>query len=127
MGATIIGMVAITLAACGSTTPAPPPPISNVAPRAPGDAAVDAAPTGNAAVMAKMSQFADDMCKCSDRACAELVSQQMIKWEYEMTKSSGEPPKMSEPDMEEMVAVAQRLSKCMTDVYSIGAGSGSTP
>jgi hypothetical protein len=67
------------------------------------------------------------MCKCSDHACADLVNQQVATWGQEMSKSAGEQPKMSEPDMKEMVAVAQRLSKCMTDVYSKGVGSGSTP
>ena len=120
-------MMAVTLAACGSTTPAPPPPISNVAPRAPVDAAVDAAPTGTAAVMAQMSQFKDDMCKCGDRACAELVMQQISKWGQEMAKSAGEQPKMSEPDMKQMAAITEEMTNCMTKLFSSGPGSGSTP
>ncbi len=91
------------------------------------DAAVDAAPSRNAAVFAKMSQFADDICKCSDRACADLVVQQMSTWGQEMAKSAGEQPKMGELDMKQMTAISERLTKCMTALYSSGAGSGSTP
>ena len=91
------------------------------------DAAVDAAPTGNAAALAKMSQFADDMCRCADRACADLVTQQMSQWGQEMAKSAAEQPKMSEPDMKQMTAVAERLTRCMTKLFSNGPGSSSTP
>jgi len=125
MRATIIAMMAVTLA-CGSTTPTPPP-ISNVASRAPVDAAVDAALTGTAALMAKMSQFKDDMCKCADRACADLVTQQISQWGQEMAKSAGDQPKMSEPDMKQMAAISEELAKCMTKLFSSGSGSGSTP
>ena len=125
MRAAILAMMAVTLAACGSTTPAPPPPISNAALRAPADAAVDAL-AETAAAMAKMSQFADDMCKCSDRACADLVTQQFFTWGKEMAKA-GEQPKMSEHDTKEMVEVSKRFAECMTAVYAKSAGSGSTP
>jgi len=120
-------LLAIVLAACGSTTQAPPP-ISNVASRSPVDAAVDAAPAGSAAAIAKMTQFTEEACKCIDRACADLVMEEITQWGQEMAKSyEQDAEKMNPDDMKRMTTIAERLTKCMTAAYSIGPGSGATP
>lgn len=121
-------LLAIVLAACGSTTQAPPPPISNVASRSPVDAAVAAAPAGSAAAIVKMTQFTEEACKCTDRACADLVMEEITKWGQEMAKSyEQDAEKMNPDDMKLMTTIAERLTKCMTAAYSSGPGSGATP
>lgn len=122
-------LLAIMLAACGSTTPPPSPPVSNVAPRAPADAAVDAAPTSGDTMFAKMTEFAGKMCSCQDRACTDLVVQQMSTWAQEMATTADvrAPVKMSEEDAKRMAVITERFSKCMTDAMMKGTGSGTTP
>lgn len=122
--------LAIVLAACGGSQP-PPAPVSNVAPIAPVDAAVDVAPARSAGLIAKMAQFSDGMCACADRPCVERITQEMTTWGQEMAASYDEhtdrPNQPSEAEMKQMTAIAQRMTKCMMDVMTRAAGSGSTP
>jgi hypothetical protein len=114
------------VAACGSTQAAPPP-IANVATKSPVDAAGDAAPMGSAAIIAKMAQFSDEMCTCMDRACTDLVTEEIAQWGQEMAKSAGSEAKLSKEDMKQMTTITERLTKCVTAVMMNGTGSGSTP
>ena len=121
------GLFAIMLAACGGSQQPPPPPVSNSVPAPPVDAAVDAAPTGSAAMLAKMTQFTDEICTCSDRACADHVSEQISQWGQEMAKSYDRDAKPTEDDVKRMTSIAQRMTTCMTRIYTQGSGSGSAP
>jgi len=114
------------VAACGSTTQAPPPPISNVAAKSPVDVAVDAAPMGGAEINAKMTQFTDEICKCTDRACTDRVTEEITQWEQEKDDSAGEV-KLTVGDIKQMLVINERLTKCVTAVMMYGPGSGSAP
>jgi hypothetical protein len=77
---------------------------------------------GNA--MAKMSEFADEMCKCKDAKCAQEVSDKMTKWGQEQSKNAKEPPKMNEAAQE----IGKRMGECMTKAMGAGgAMGGGTP
>jgi hypothetical protein len=54
--------------------------------------------SGTEEAMAKMREFKDKMCGCSDTACAQNVSDQMAKRTQEMAKNSREQPRMTDED-----------------------------
>jgi hypothetical protein len=119
-------LIAIALAACGGGQPPPPAP---AAAPPPGDAAIDASRLDVAAALARTSRFADDMCKCADRACVERVTEAMTRWAQDMVNTGGQEPTatMSEADTRRMAQITERLTTCVTDLMSKGAGPGSTP
>jgi hypothetical protein len=81
---------------------------------------------GNA--MAKMSEFADEMCKCKDAKCAQEVSDKMTKWGQEQSKNAKEPPKMNEADTAKAQEIGKRMGECMTKAMGAGgAMGGGTP
>jgi hypothetical protein len=66
--------------------------------------------------LAKMTEFKDQMCKCADKACADKVNADYMKWGEEMKKEMGEakePPKMSEEETKKQTEVAMAYSTCM--------------
>src|SRR5215470_10495487 len=64
--------------------------------------------------IAKMSEFRDQMCACSDKACADLVTDDMTKWAQQMAKSAGslKQPKLSDAQMKDMQQVTEEFTKC---------------
>ena len=67
--------------------------------------------------MAKMSEFADDMCKCKDKACADKVQEGMTKWSTDMAAKGGAKKADEKPDeamMKKMTEVGQKYAECMT-------------
>ena len=66
----------------------------------------------SAAAMAKMSEFKDAMCKCSDAPCAQKVSDDMTKWSQEQSKNTT-AAKMSEADTKKAAEISEELGKCM--------------
>jgi hypothetical protein len=64
----------------------------------------------------KMKKFADDMCACKDKACAEKVSAEMAKYGEEMSKKheGKEEPKISDAQKKEMEDSTKKLMECTT-------------
>jgi hypothetical protein len=83
---------------------------------------------GGADMMAKMTEFKDQMCKCTDKGCADKVNEAYMKWGQDMAKEAGEnkePPKMSEEDMKKNADVAKAYAECM--MKASGANAAMTP
>ena len=83
--------------------------------------------------MAKMGGFADDMCKCKDKACADKVQEGMTKWSTDMAAKGGDKKADEKPDeamMKKMTEVGQKYAECMTKAMTPAAdaaGSGEAP
>jgi len=114
--------LAIALAACGAT-PQPPPVLATPAPvpvpppPLPPDAAVDAAPSGVAVALAKLTELTEAMCSCTDSACANRLAEDMQAWKHALGRSDdGTLP--TEVEQQEMVALFDRLARCMTDAMT---------
>jgi hypothetical protein len=72
--------------------------------------------------MAKMQEFTDAMCKCTDQACAQKVADGMTQWGQQMEKSDA-PPKFSDAETKELTSVGERMGGCMQKAMSPGSGS----
>lgn len=66
--------------------------------------------------IAKMSTFADEMCRCKDKACANAVTATMVAFGEEMQKKhEGQPePAVSDTQKRTMEDSMKRLTECMT-------------
>ena len=74
--------------------------------------------------MAKMQEFADEMCKCKDAKCAQDVSDKMTKWGQEQSKNQKEPPKMNEADTAKAQEIGKKMGECMTKAMGAGGAMG---
>ncbi len=63
------------------------------------------------AALAKLGDFANQMCACKDAACATKVSDAMTAWSKDMMYE--EQPKLSEAETKQAADSSQRLSECM--------------
>jgi hypothetical protein len=122
--------LAIALAACGmappppvvaSPVPVPPPPPPPPAP----DAAIDAAPTGAAAAVARLTELTEAMCRCTDSACANHLAEDVQAWRQALGRSEDSAPP-TEGEQAQMVELSARLTRCMTDAMTSPA-AGSPP
>lgn len=75
---------------------------------------------GAGEAMAKMTEFKDEMCKCTDAKCAQDVSDKMTKWSQEQSKTQKEPPKMNEADTKRAQEIGEQMGKCMQTAMSGG-------
>ena len=87
---------------------------------------------GAGEAMAKMSEFKDQMCKCTDKPCADKVQADMNKWSADNAKNAGDKPeKPSDEDMKKMQDVGTKYGECMAKAMSAGAsvdpGSAAAP
>ena len=75
---------------------------------------------GGADMIAKMTEFKDQMCKCTDKACADKVMADMTKWTQDLAKEGGdkEAAKPNEEDMKKSQAVSEEYAKCMQKVMT---------
>jgi len=74
---------------------------------------------GGSDVSAKMAEFRDQMCKCTDKACADKVMESMAKWTQDNAKEGNkEAAKPTEEDMKKMTAISEEYSKCMQKVMA---------
>jgi hypothetical protein len=114
---TIAAMRSILIAlliGCGGSTPPPPAPAPAAPPPPP---TVDAAPPASAAadaILAKFNEFADAMCKCTNKDCVQGVSDQMAKWGAEMEKQPD--PKPTDAQAKQLETIGQRLGECIQKV-----------
>ena len=74
----------------------------------------------NAVAMAKMEQFAGQMCACKDADCAKRVADDMTKWAQQMAQETKEPVKMTEDEMKRATEIGTRMGECMQT--AMGAG-----
>jgi hypothetical protein len=83
---------------------------------------------GGSDVAAKMGEFRDQMCKCTDKACADKVTESMAKWTQDNAKEgSKEAAKPTEEDMKKMTAISEEYSKCMQKVMTASAPPPAAP
>lgn len=119
--------MAAVLAACWTSQQPPPadPAITTSAPPPSPDAAPDAPATSAQRALAAMAGFRDRMCKCTDRACANQVTEDMTRWGEEAARAADQPPRRLSHDE---TRIAQELGdamvKCMADLMR---GSASSP
>ena len=69
---------------------------------------------GGADVLAKTTEFKDQMCKCTDKACADKVNEAYMKWGQDMAKEAGENKEASEnKDASKLSDVTKAYADCM--------------
>lgn len=70
-------------------------------------------------VMAKMTEFADQMCRCKDKACADTVQEAMTKWSVDMAAKAGSTrdERPDEATMKKMTEIGQKYAECMTQAF----------
>lgn len=72
-------------------------------------------PLGTAAdALQHMGQFRDAMCKCTDKPCADGVTEQMTRWGQEAARSGRGSERITEDDTKAMAAITEEMIKCMT-------------
>lgn len=77
--------------------------------------------TAMADAIAKLGELADEMCACTDKACADAVTAEITRWSTEMAGAyRDEADKPSEDEVKEAMVVSERLSKCMMASMSLG-------
>jgi hypothetical protein len=76
-------------------------------------------PRGSDAALAKLDEFADDMCACVDRTCVDGVTQEITRWSQEM-KDEYKDLKPTDEETAQATRSMERLSKCMTAAMSAG-------
>lgn len=64
----------------------------------------------------KMKKFSEDMCACKDKACAEKVTADMVKYGEEMAKKheGKAEPAVSDAQKKEMEEAMKKLTECTT-------------
>ena len=69
---------------------------------------------GGGEAMAKMSEFKNQMCACTDKACTDKVAGDMQKWQADMAKEMGgkEPEKMNDEDMKKSAEISKAYADC---------------
>ena len=74
-------------------------------------------------VIARMSEFADRMCKCKDEACGEAVESDYYAWLREWTRQNrDEEDNTPEEDvMTQLSEISRRFSSCQMNLSSGGA------
>jgi hypothetical protein len=126
-------IAAALLAGCYRSSPAPPPEPARPAYQEPQRSSARSSASWSAAprrsmigqVIMKLGQFADDMCACKDRTCADAVQDALSKWTSEMSHDREDLEKPTEEEMEEARQISQRLASCM--VTAMGHGTPVTP
>jgi len=77
------------------------------------------------AAVAKMEEFQKRMCDCKDKACADVVNEDMTKWGTEMARSAGEyRDERPDPELAKKSAdIMTKYTECMTKLMMAGAGN----
>lgn len=69
--------------------------------------------------LAKMSEFADLMCQCKDKACADGVQERMNKWATDAAANEDwSKHKPDEASMKKMSEYGEKYATCMTAVMA---------
>jgi hypothetical protein len=72
--------------------------------------------TTHACAMNLMTWYADAMCACTTKQCAQDLTDDMTKWAQDAAKTPQSSQKVSEADSKKMEAIGMRLGECMSDV-----------
>ena len=105
-------LLIVLLIACGGSATAPAPPVANTSPPPPPADAAPSSARGDAAI-AKLNEFADAMCKCKTKACAQKISDDMAKWGQELAKTTSPEEQMTDAQTQQATAIGQRLGDCV--------------
>ena len=73
----------------------------------------------SAAAIAKMQQFADEMCQCRDARCAQGVMDVMVRWAQDQARPLREPPRLSAEDTRRAQKIGERMGECMQRAMSV--------
>ena len=103
-------LLIVVLVACGGGKPPAQQPVSNATPPADAPAAKPAEPAVSD-IVANMSAFKDQMCMCKDKACADHVQDDMMKWASAMAKDT-KADKINEDDTKRVTELATQFSDC---------------
>jgi hypothetical protein len=76
---------------------------------------------------AKLTEFKDQMCKCTDKACTDKVMDDMTKWGQEAAKIVEKDAKPNEDDVKKRQALNEDLIKCQQKVISAATPSPAAP
>src|SRR2546423_981931 len=77
---------------------------------------------GTGDTTAKMTEFKDAMCKCTDKACADKVQADMAKWSADNAKATADKP--DEKAMADLGKINEDYGKCMAKAMGGGAAAG---
>jgi hypothetical protein len=73
--------------------------------------------TGSAAVVARVEQLADEMCKCPDSDCVDRVMDHMELWAHGQVLAGEGAPTLTMAQMTQVMDAKDRLSGCMASAY----------
>lgn len=82
-----------------------------------------------AEAVAKMTEFKDAMCKCTDKACADKVNADMMKYGESM-KNKKDDSKPDQAMMDKLMGIMTEFQKCSEKAMGAGgdaAGSAAAP
>jgi hypothetical protein len=68
--------------------------------------------------IAKMTAFRDAMCGCTDKACADRVTDDMAKWSLEAAKLRDPGDKLDEADTKRFADISMAYGQCQTKATS---------
>jgi hypothetical protein len=75
---------------------------------------------------AKLTEFKDRMCKCADKACADKVMEDVVKWGQEVAKAM-ENATPSEDDVKKRQAINEDMIKCQQKLISAAVPNPAAP
>ncbi|MEO8844370.1 MAG: hypothetical protein ABI704_22490 [Kofleriaceae bacterium] len=75
--------------------------------------------------MKKLTEFKDQICACTDSACAQRVSDGMTSWGQDQARENHEPAKMNEEETKKVTQIGEQMGKCMQK--AMGGGGDSPP
>jgi len=108
--------------ACGgggkkeSTAPVEQP-VESKAPVGEPAAAAAPAPGAKEAAFVKMEEFTTKMCACTDRECANTVSDEMTDW----SKGAGKPEPFTDAEQKKAQEIGTKLGECMVNAMNGGS------
>jgi hypothetical protein len=71
-----------------------------------------------AEALATMIRFKDELCQCTTSACAQKVSDEMMKWSQDQARVEQKPPKMSEEETKVFSEIGEQMGRCMQKAMS---------
>jgi len=111
--ATLTVAVVLSLVGCKKERPPPPPPpIPN---------------TAFDSTLRTMRAFRDDMCRCTDKACAAAVLERTNTWTKEADKTVANAPKLSGAQQGDLRAVSDAFTACMIKRMAVTDGPAPPP
>jgi hypothetical protein len=72
-----------------------------------------------AEVFSRFALYADQICSCTDAACAQQVSDAMARWAESLPLALKQrPPDLTEAQKKQMMEIATRMTSCMTKLHA---------